>query len=234
MNITAKLSQIQAQLKAPKNQRNAFGGYNYRSCEDILEAVKPLLGEACLTISDDIVLIGDRFYIKATAKLSLGNECIENSAFAREPLAKKGMDEAQITGATSSYARKYALNGLFAIDDTKDADATNTHGREEKTDFEKSATADKRANTIAVKKAINEGKDELPQRTEEKLKDDFTKTLQHLVNVKSFKNLNNTQIDFINRLLKELHERNFEQQYEQLSTLYTKLQQDNIDDNITF
>lgn len=130
MTITQKLSEIQNKLKAPKNQRNEFGGYNYRSCEDILEAVKPLLGDACLTVSDDIVLIGDRFYIKATAKLSLGGETIENSAFAREPLAKKGMDEAQITGATSSYARKYALNGLFAIDDNKDADATNTHGKE--------------------------------------------------------------------------------------------------------
>lgn len=234
MNITAKLSQIQAQLKAPKNQRNAFGGYNYRSCEDILEAVKPLLGEACLTISDDIVLIGDRFYIKATAKLSLGSEVIENSAFAREPLAKKGMDEAQITGATSSYARKYALNGLFAIDDTKDADATNTHGKEEKTDFEKTATAEKRANTMAVKKAINEGKDELPGRTAEKLKDDFTKTLQHLVNIKSWKNLNNTQIDFINRLLKELHDKGYDDEYEKLSTLYNKLQSEELADEIQF
>lgn len=123
MTITKILSDIQQKLKAPKNQKNTFGGYNYRSCEDILEAVKPLLGEACLTISDDIVQIGDRFYIKAVAKLSLGDESIENAAFAREPLAKKGMDEAQVTGATSSYARKYALNGLFAIDDTKDADA---------------------------------------------------------------------------------------------------------------
>lgn len=234
MNITAKLSQIQAQLKAPKNQRNAFGGYNYRSCEDILEAVKPLLGEACLTISDDIVLIGDRFYIKATAKLSLGSEVIENSAFAREPLAKKGMDEAQITGATSSYARKYALNGLFAIDDTKDADATNTHGKEEKTDFEKTATAEKRANTMAVKKAINEGKDELPGRTAEKLKDDFTKTLQHLVNIKSWKNLNNTQIDFINRLLKELHDKGYDDEYEKISTLYNKLQSEELADEVQF
>lgn len=102
----------------------------------------------------------------------------------------------------------------------------------EKNDFEKSATADKRATTLAVKKALSTGATELPQRTEEKLKADFTTTLQHLVNVKSFKNLNNTQIDFINRLLKELHDRGFEQQYEQISTLYMKLQQEDLDDSI--
>lgn len=129
--IYNELSRIQKELKAPKGQFNKFGNYKYRSCEDILEAVKPLLGDCCLTISDDIILIGDRFYVKATAKLALSNEdYIENSALAREALDKKGMDESQITGASSSYARKYALNGLFAIDDTKDADATNTHGKE--------------------------------------------------------------------------------------------------------
>lgn len=129
--IYNELSRIQKELKAPKGQFNKFGNYKYRSCEDILEAVKPLLGDCCLTISDDIVLIGDRYYIKATARLALSNEdFIENSAFAREAFDKKGMDESQITGASSSYARKYALNGLFAIDDTKDADATNTHDKE--------------------------------------------------------------------------------------------------------
>ena len=116
------LNRIQKELKAPKGNRNSFGNYNYRSAEDIVEAVKPLLGNMILTISDDIVLIGDRFYVKATAKISLGDDMREVSAFAREPLEKKGMDTAQITGATSSYARKYALNGLFCIDDTKDAD----------------------------------------------------------------------------------------------------------------
>ena len=104
----------------------------------------------------------------------------------------------------------------------------------EKTDFEKSATAEKRANTIAVKKAINEGKDELPGRTEEKLKDDFTKTLQHLVNIKSWKNLNNTQIDFINRLLKELHDKGYDDEYDKLSTLYNKLQSEELADEIQF
>lgn len=121
------LQVIQHELKAPKNQENKFGGYRYRSCEDIMEAVKPLLdkNEATLTVADDIVLIGDRYYVKATATLldSKGGEVLaQTTAFAREPVAKKGMDESQITGAASSYARKYALNGLFCIDDTKDAD----------------------------------------------------------------------------------------------------------------
>lgn len=110
MSIYEKLGQIQKTLKAPKNQRNKFGGYNYRSCEDILEAVKPLLDGCVLTVSDEVVSLGDRFYIKATARLALsGDEFVENTAWAREPETKKGMDEAQITGATSSYARKYAL-----------------------------------------------------------------------------------------------------------------------------
>ena len=117
------LNKIQQELNAPKNQRNSFGNYNYRSCEDILQAVKPLLGKAILTIDDEIILIGDRYYVKATATLRSSNDCINSvSAYARESLNKKGMDEAQITGAASSYARKYALNGLFCIDDTKDAD----------------------------------------------------------------------------------------------------------------
>lgn len=122
MNI---LNKIQRELKAPKGQRNSFGNYNYRSCEDIVEAVKPYLEGATLIINDEIVLIGDRYYVKATASLIDGMTISTASAFAREPLEKKGMDTAQITGATSSYARKYALNGLFAIDDTKDADSTN-------------------------------------------------------------------------------------------------------------
>ena len=125
------LNKIQKELKAPKSQKNTFGNYNYRSCEDILEAVKPLLGEAVLTISDEIVNLGDRFYVKATATISQGTENVSVSAYARESLEKKGMDSAQITGATSSYARKYALNGLFCIDDTKDADNTNKHGKDE-------------------------------------------------------------------------------------------------------
>lgn len=116
---------IQSQLKAPKGQFNSFGKYRYRSCEDIVEAVKPILSMAGyhLILSDDIVLVGDRVYVKATATVFNGTEILGTAtAFAREPLEKKGMDASQITGTASSYARKYALNGLLAIDDTKDAD----------------------------------------------------------------------------------------------------------------
>ena len=134
------LSKIQCELKAPKTQTNKAGGYSYRSCEDILEAVKPLLEKysVALTISDEIMLVGDRFYVKATATLRGKDGEINASAYARETevkLNKYGgeiLDRAQITGSASSYARKYALNGLFAIDDTKDADATNTHDDEPK------------------------------------------------------------------------------------------------------
>lgn len=125
-----ELNLIQVKLNAPKNQRNSFGNYNYRSCEDILEALKPLLKETGCTvvISDTIELIGDRYYIKATATITNEKgESVSNTAYAREPLNRKGSDESQITGATSSYARKNALNGLFCIDDNKDPDAVNEH-----------------------------------------------------------------------------------------------------------
>lgn len=122
------LSKIQKEMKAPKSQFNAFGKYKYRSCEDILEAVKPFLNGTVLYISDEMVLIGERYYIKATATLRNGDEAVSVTAYAREEAEKKGMDSSQITGAASSYARKYALNGLFLIDDTKDSDATNEHG----------------------------------------------------------------------------------------------------------
>lgn len=121
---------IQSSLKAPKNQRNDFGHYNYRSCEDIMEAVKPLLKEVncSLIVGDEIVQVADRIYVKATATLTTpSGEKFQNTAFAREADSKKGMDESQVTGTASSYARKYALNGLFCIDDTKDADALNTN-----------------------------------------------------------------------------------------------------------
>ncbi len=127
------LMAIQTELKAPKNQRNTFGNYNYRSCEDILEAVKPLLAKhhAALTLSDEVVEIGGHVFIKATASLFDADSKgpVSVTALARHPETKKGMDDSQITGATSSYARKYALNGLFCIDDNKDADATNDHGK---------------------------------------------------------------------------------------------------------
>lgn len=122
--LTQRVGDIQHKLKAPKGQYNSFGKYNYRSCEDILEGVKPLLKEhdLALLIDDEIVQIGERYYVKATAKITDGREIVSATAYAREPDTKKGMDESQITGATSSYARKYALNALLCIDDTKDAD----------------------------------------------------------------------------------------------------------------
>ena len=120
--LTEKLAEIQRTLNAPKNQHNKFGGYNYRSCEDILMAAKPLLNGLVVTISDEITLVADRIYVKATATISDGENSISTTAFAREAAEKKGMDASQVTGSTSSYARKYALNGLFLIDDNKDAD----------------------------------------------------------------------------------------------------------------
>lgn len=132
-NIAQKLMGIQTNLKAPKGQTNKFGGYKYRSAEDIVEAVKPLLQKfgATLMLSDKVVEVGGRVYVKATAKLgdTETDDFIETTAYAREAEVKKGMDEAQITGSASSYSRKYALNGLLCIDDTKDPDATNDHGK---------------------------------------------------------------------------------------------------------
>ena len=149
-----KLMRIQAKLKAPKGQRNTFGNYNYRSCEDILEAVKPLLAEegCTLTLSDEIELIGDRYYIKATATLKSDKEEIQVSAYAREEQTKKGMDSAQVTGATSSYARKYALNGLFCIDDNKDPD-TDEYTKQKKK-AQESAKAEEEITAEMEKNAI--------------------------------------------------------------------------------
>lgn len=127
MSINEKILNIQNELKAPKSQWNNFGKYNYRNAEDILEAAKPLLKKegVILTLTDEIVLIGSRYYVKSTATVKYADESIVVSAYAREEENKKGMDGSQVTGASSSYARKYALNGLFLIDDTKDSDFTN-------------------------------------------------------------------------------------------------------------
>jgi hypothetical protein len=124
-----KLHTIQSEIKAPKGQFNQFGKYKYRSCEDILEAAKPVLLKHgfSITLTDDIVEIGGRIYVKSTATITDGKETYSAIAFAREEESKKGMDAAQITGACGSYSRKYALNGLLALDDTKDADAINQH-----------------------------------------------------------------------------------------------------------
>jgi len=128
-SLVSELARIRDSLKAPKGQYNSFGKYRYRSCEDILEAVKPLLDDCNLTMSDSVIECGGRVFVKATVTLWFGDAYQSVDALACHPETKKGMDASQITGAASSYARKYALNGLFCIDDTKDADATNTHGK---------------------------------------------------------------------------------------------------------
>ena len=157
-SLSERLSVIQNELKAPKGQFNSFGKYKYRSCEDILEAIKPLLKGISLVISDSLesVNMGDgkepRVYIKATVTLSDGTDSISNTALAREPDTKKGMDVSQITGTSSSYARKYALNGLFLIDDTKDAD-TDEHSKVAKGDNKSKAPAKKVAAPSETKEA---------------------------------------------------------------------------------
>jgi len=150
------IMEIQKELKVPKSKRNEFGKYNYRNCEDIVEALKPLLykRKLVLILEDELVEIGDRYYIKATATIiqSEGDKRIAVSAYARENDNQKGMDAMQLTGATSSYARKYALNGLFGIDDTKDSDVTNTHGKDKPT---KTPTKTPSKTTVQMIKTIN-------------------------------------------------------------------------------
>ena len=169
-----RVSEVQQKLKAPKGQYNSFGGYNYRSCEDILEAVKPICAEhsMLLNLSDEIVNVGERYYIKATAKLYdlESDSVISSTALAREAQTKKGMDDSQITGTASSYARKYALNGLFNIDDTKDADTDEYRKNSQKAETAKAESPimcpkcgnevksqKKRDGTIASAKAVFEG-----------------------------------------------------------------------------
>lgn len=155
-----KLQKIQKELKAPKGQYNSFGKYKYRSAEDILEAVKPLLDSngCALTISDKVVYIGDRYYIQATATLydsKTGSVIADVCALAREEAEKKGQDSSQITGTASSYARKYALNGLFCIDDTKDADTdeyAKTTGKQNKSEKKESSGMTYRDKVYAVAK----------------------------------------------------------------------------------
>lgn len=164
-NLIKKIASIQGELKAPKGQYNSFGKYKYRSCEDILEAVKPLLvkHQLLLTITDDIVVVGDRIYVKATVKITDGKNEVFNSAFAREEETKKGMEGSQVTGASSSYARKYALNGMFCIDDTKDSDATNIHGNEQKSNIEKVIAEINGATTIEKLTEIHKANPDLHQ-----------------------------------------------------------------------
>lgn len=146
-----ELIKIQSELKAPKGQYNSFGKYKYRSAEDILEAVKPLLAKnnCHLTLTDEVVMVGDRYYVKATAILTNGEDAISTTAYAREDLDKKGMDGSQITGTASSYARKYALNGLFCIDDTKDAD-TDEYKNQQKAEAKPKAVPVKKASMAQI------------------------------------------------------------------------------------
>lgn len=166
MNIYEKLAVIQSKLKAPKGQYNKFGNYNYRSCEDILEAVKPLLAETktVLSVTDQMEIVGTRVYVRAEAHL---RDCEDASssgelvtvAYAREEESKKGMDSSQVTGAASSYARKYALNGLFCIDDNKDSDSTNTGDKGKtsgkKTQPEKESEMISSENIMSIKNIID-------------------------------------------------------------------------------
>lgn len=174
MNIYEKLLSVQTALKAPKSQYNAFGKYNYRNCEDILEAVKPLCKEAkaLVFLSDELVLIGERYYVQARASFIdvESGEKLCSVAYAREEETKKGMDGSQVTGASSSYARKYALNGLFDIDDTKDSDTTNTHGKEEAAPAPKPATKQKTPREMLIAKLDELGMDKNAYAMEKGLK----------------------------------------------------------------
>lgn len=146
MDVYKKLLAVQAELKAPKGQYNSFGKYKYRSCEDILEAVKPILSKvgATLVVGDELIVMGERYYIKAVATFmdAETGDKITNTAYAREEETKKGMDGSQITGTASSYARKYCLNGLFLIDDTKDADTDAYKEQQDKADQKQVVTSD--------------------------------------------------------------------------------------------
>ena len=197
--LVEKLSKIQQELKAPKNQRNTFGGYNYRSCEDILEAVKPLLNGLILTLNDEIIQVGTRVYVKATATITDGEHSISTSANAREPESKKGMDESQITGAASSYARKYALNGLFDIDDTKDADKDDKEFKDEAKNW-------KTANTKALRQAVANGEEFTPAEPQNPLTERYQRALGWLTKQtpETYRQAKKSQIDYVNNLAREL------------------------------
>lgn len=161
MKVYQKLIQVQSTLKSPKNQRNNFGNYNYRNCEDILEALKPILVEAKATVmlTDDIVMVGDRHYVKATARFidTETGDVVENVAFAREEVCKPKMDTSQTTGSASSYARKYALNGMFLIDDTKDSDHDSQHPEYQNQNKSNSSKGKSNGTSTNTKSATNAG-----------------------------------------------------------------------------
>jgi len=204
MNIYEKLATIQQSLVAPKNQYNSFGDYKYRSCEDILEGLKPCLqqAKAAVTISDELVLIGERYYIKATATLfdCEGDGSVSNTAYARETESRPKMDVSQITGSASSYARKYALNGLFCIDDVKDADSRNNQKDNEEQkkidEQKKQAEAEKQQAELGTSKISEVKQKALSERCKKENVDEGK--LMNLYKVKSFADLSENQFRNVN------------------------------------
>ena len=200
-NINNLLVEVQSELKAPKGQYNSFGKYNYRSTEDILEGLKPILKEKnlVLVVFDDVVQVSDRVYIKSTAKLSYDQETIEVTAFARESLTKKGMDDSQITGTASSYARKYALNGMFLIDDSKDADSDEFSKQNKSQKNSEQKPKQPKITLEEVKMSLND--------LVKKTGGDYTAISAYLlkhVKADNFNELNVDQIQLANEYIKQL------------------------------
>lgn len=200
-NINSLLVEVQSELKAPKGQYNSFGKYNYRSTEDVLEGLKPILKEKnlVLVVFDDVVQVSDRVYIKSTAKLSYDQETIEVTAFARESLTKKGMDDSQITGTASSYARKYALNGMFLIDDSKDADSDEFSKQNKSQKNSEQKPKQPKITLEEVKMSLND--------LVKKTGGDYTAISAYLlkhVKADNFNELNVDQIQLANEYIKQL------------------------------
>ena len=200
-NINNLLVEVQSELKAPKGQYNSFGKYNYRSTEDILEGLKPILKEKnlVLVVFDDVVQVSDRVYIKSTAKLSYDQESIEVTAFARESLTKKGMDDSQITGTASSYARKYALNGMFLIDDSKDADSDEFSKQNKSQKDSEQKSKQPKITLEEVKMSLND----LVKKTGGNYTAISAYLLKH-VKADNFNELNVDQIQLANEYIKQL------------------------------
>ena len=201
--IVKKLQAIQSELDVPKSQFNAFGKYYYRNAEDILAAAKPICikHDCLLTVTDEIVMLGDRFYVKATARLTHGETGTETTAYAREEETKKGMDASQITGSASSYARKYALNGLFCLDDVKDPDATNKGNGNDKPE----STRNKTASTNGLNDKLNDIKDNADSLGLST--DDLRAKMEEMFGVKKSTDLTMEQAETLNnKILGEMEE----------------------------
>ena len=201
--IKSILQKIQTELKAPKGQFNKFGNYKYRSCEDILEAVKPLLAKygAVITVGDDLVYLEGRFYVKATATMISETEKVCVSAFAREPEEKKGMDASQITGTASSYARKYALNGMFCIDDNKDADDPSYQQNKDENISNKISLSLRES--IKKKEVDTEKVQELLSKAAEKGKNLDEPALCKMLKIESFEQMNYGQLNWFNNMMEK-------------------------------